>query len=317
MFKAIFTLFFSCITLSAQDIQLIDGNGNIYNLNLNHPNTIEYIPIQTKQSSSGVYSGGNYSKFEIQKKQIENLTSLFSEINHSQYKKTENYNKGTRHLVWLNNNEKKEYYFPLNDKVGDKIESKFKEFLSMQNNSETNLHFFQNPLIIPSENNPWSALAKNPKLDPQGNKIPLTNPNENNIMPVNLPTELLYKGNHLLFYALDSSEIRVNENYFSELYRTDVTKLTLDTPVLIGVVLTPLRTDSDFLMNFLIQSQVLISYWHTDAEIKLLDRLISKNEVCYSFLGEHHYYTNKKNTTAYQFKTCINNESGKITTIGI
>lgn len=53
-----------------------DGSGNVYTLD-SVTMTIEYDPAKLEESSSGMYSGGKYTKKEISPKQYDAVASLF------------------------------------------------------------------------------------------------------------------------------------------------------------------------------------------------------------------------------------------------
>jgi hypothetical protein len=51
-----------------------DGNGNLYIIS---DNLVEYIPVEPAESSSGLYSGGEYAKKIIQQSSYDEIKSLF------------------------------------------------------------------------------------------------------------------------------------------------------------------------------------------------------------------------------------------------
>ncbi len=53
-----------------------DGSGNQYFI---EPDSIEYIPIKSHQSSSGIYNGGDHVKKTITQHQYEAILSIFNE----------------------------------------------------------------------------------------------------------------------------------------------------------------------------------------------------------------------------------------------
>lgn len=52
-----------------------DANRNRYGL---HGKNLEYIPVNAKESSSGIYSGGTYNSRELTEKQLRKLVALFT-----------------------------------------------------------------------------------------------------------------------------------------------------------------------------------------------------------------------------------------------
>ena len=53
-----------------------DGNGNQYII---EQDTIEYIPVKPKFSSSGIYDGGDHVKKKITQRQYNKIESIFKE----------------------------------------------------------------------------------------------------------------------------------------------------------------------------------------------------------------------------------------------
>ena len=53
-----------------------DGNGNQYII---EQDTIEYIPVKPKYSSSGIYDGGDHIKKKITQQQYDKIATIFKE----------------------------------------------------------------------------------------------------------------------------------------------------------------------------------------------------------------------------------------------
>jgi hypothetical protein len=63
-----------CASSSAESsFTYADGNGNRYIINVAENRSIEYVPIQPKDSSSGVYSGGEYVKKQISQEEYSQI----------------------------------------------------------------------------------------------------------------------------------------------------------------------------------------------------------------------------------------------------
>mgnify|MGYP006279404565 CR=1 FL=1 len=58
------------------ELIFIDGNGNKYIIRNRNDITIEYIPIESKLSSSGVYDGGVYKKAQISSSEFQKVRDL-------------------------------------------------------------------------------------------------------------------------------------------------------------------------------------------------------------------------------------------------
>lgn len=70
-------LLLTMLSVSAQtSYKYFDGNNNTFIIN---DSLIKYIPVKTKESSSGIYSGGKTKQVKINKEKFQQLVKLFEE----------------------------------------------------------------------------------------------------------------------------------------------------------------------------------------------------------------------------------------------
>ncbi|MFX0012496.1 MAG: hypothetical protein ACFE9R_19435 [Candidatus Hermodarchaeota archaeon] len=90
-------------------VQYIDGNGNQFIIKREIKATIEYIPVKPKNSSSGIYNGGNYIKKNLKKSQFLELSALLQQVIQNKDNKIENRTKGSGKIIHFENNQKNVY----------------------------------------------------------------------------------------------------------------------------------------------------------------------------------------------------------------
>lgn len=112
--------------------------------------------------------------------------------------------------------------------------------------------------------------------------------------------------------------VAVNSNYFSDLRRGDATRLGMGQPHRIGEFrdLTFHRLNPRDLVLFLIQSQVIETYWHLEAKIWFLRDKDSPETYQAWFHGVHTYYTNEQNDDAFSFVVAIDKRTGEMILTG-
>ena len=72
-----YTILINLLNFSCMNDSLVyeyaDGNGNTYKL---QPTSLEYVPVKKKESSSGMYSGGEAKTVTITAEQYKNISAL-------------------------------------------------------------------------------------------------------------------------------------------------------------------------------------------------------------------------------------------------
>lgn len=115
------------------------------------------------------------------------------------------------------------------------------------------------------------------------------------------------------FLAVDREKRRVvaNEKIFGDLRRQDATRPDEQERREIGLVREKrLVADPARLFCFLLESQIVQTYWHVEARLTLRAFTDSPDEAVASFDGEHIYFTNEKNEERYRFSMHLNKKSG-------
>ncbi len=125
-------------------------------------------------------------------------------------------------------------------------------------------------------------------------------------------------GEPLLFRARGKKIVGVSAKYFSNLQRADATRIGGDSRIGIGNVrvaafssITP-----ETLARFLVESQLIITYWHIGSELCLEKETASRTEYIAWFTGSHTYFTNEKNVDPLRFAVRIDLVSGAMTVMG-
>jgi hypothetical protein len=116
----------------------------------------------------------------------------------------------------------------------------------------------------------------------------------------------------ILYRSETMREVAIDGNYFSDLKRIDITHMLSDVIYEVGYVKNSKIMDTSFLIPFLIQGQIIIPYIHTDAELEIIEIINNNISISFHFKGEHHFYTNKKNTSPLDFLVCLNQSTGLI-----
>ncbi len=113
-------------------------------------------------------------------------------------------------------------------------------------------------------------------------------------------------------------QIIVDKNYFSDLKLIDVTKFPLDESDVVGKVDTTIltgRTPRE-IAGFLIDSQILNTYWHIGADICLREEQDFGSHYIAHFDASHVYFTNERNVENYTFGVQIDKMTGTIAIFG-
>jgi hypothetical protein len=114
-------------------------------------------------------------------------------------------------------------------------------------------------------------------------------------------------------------KVVVNEKYFSDLAKADATRIQSgQQQQQIGKYLdksfaymTPRK-----LAYFLLDAQVITTYWHIEAELCLEDEVENEREYRAHFTGRHIYYTNRRNEEKLDFVIRIDKATGEMILLG-
>lgn len=106
-------------------------------------------------------------------------------------------------------------------------------------------------------------------------------------------------------------EIVFDKTYFKELILRDATSVGNTYP---GVIHTKLLDEwgGRKIANFLLESQVINTYWHMGAVLCLAEEDDNELEYVATYQGTHEYFTNERNVEELNFKITISKENGEL-----
>lgn len=298
------------------DFQFVDGNGNRYVITKEKLISLQYFAITPIMSSSGIYSGGESRSTFINQKQLDAFTSLLSGLEWKKDQETRDRRKGMSHVFWRKKREIKFHSFEMLDEKAEKIENLLKGYLMKVSNQSENDPLLGKKISVTREESPWLGFTNSYEEEEQGKHLkakPFPMPGYS---VFKLPTENSMEAQSFLARNDTHREVIVNERYFSNLERFDVTKLKLGESQFVGIIKDIKVRSAEVLIPFLLKGQILITYWHTDSEVTIERKEIKENEVFYTLSGTHHYYTNEKNSSNFRFKISINQTSGDVFVYG-
>jgi hypothetical protein len=122
----------------------------------------------------------------------------------------------------------------------------------------------------------------------------------------------------LIFRARGKKLVGVNARFFFDLKRADATRIGGNSRIEMGnvrIAALPSITP-DKLACFLVESQLIITYWHIGSELCLEKETASRTEYVAWFTGSHTYFTNEKNVDPLRFAVRIDLVSGALTVMG-
>lgn len=288
--------------MNDEPLRISDGNGNLYEIG---PTLLFYKPVTAKQSSSGLYSGGEPAALALT---AEMQNALQEAVHKAVAQKPDH----------ISNREKGSYQIAISKELiilrhGSPSAEALRTTLERIRKSAIPVPLLYN---VERGENPWSGMTDTAEQEERNRTI---HARSGDVLkgygPIDAPY-LKMQGRPLLFRSMQKKEVVVSEADFSMLTRPDVTRIAPGDEVVIGRALKGELLAPSFLLPFLLKGQILISYWHTDADIRLTSESESNGRICYEFGGEHHYYTNEKNTDPLSFAVCVEAKSGQISVLG-
>jgi hypothetical protein len=132
---------------------------------------------------------------------------------------------------------------------------------------------------------------------------------------------------HLARYAIDGApllavdrarrRVVVDAAQFGALERVDATRLRPGESKLLGTVLgEKLRSGPRDLALFVVESQLVESFWHVEARLTLVEEKDSAEEYRAAFQGHHVYFTNERNQDRLAFSVVFDKRSGALRVVG-
>lgn len=285
--------------MNYESLRISDGNGNLYEIG---PTLLFYRPVSKKQSSSGLYSGGEPAALALTSKMQSELQEAIHKAFAQKSDHISNREKGSYQIA----NTQAQITLSRGSTSADALR------ITLEGIKETAIPV---PLLynVNRSENPYSGMTNTAEQPERNRTIQATSIDA---LKDYEPIDVAYLGRPLLFRSIQKNEVVVNKADFSMFIRPDVTRITPGDEHVIGKALNDQLLDPSLLLPFLLKGQIIISYWHTDAEIRLTAESASNGRICYEFKGEHHYYTKQTNTEALSFSVCVEAKSGQISVLG-
>lgn len=283
-----------------------DGSGNRYSISAN---VILYSPVTEAESSSGLYSGGSPKAAALNTDEQKTLGQLFDRALRARESHAQTRAKGTIEISRSGEGPASSVILKHNSTPGVELETFLKK---LRDNADRQIPV---QYRITRDRNPWHGLTESAAQEERNRtlraaKLPVAGYN-----PVALP-EAAWRGRALLYRGDAAREIVVDASAFSTLKRPDAARLKAGEEIRVGQALRAELLEPRFLLPFLLHGEIVQTYWHTDSRLDLSAAEERGNRVCYQFNGEHHYYTNEKNTGKLHFSICTDAKSGEIFVIG-
>ena len=288
--------------MNDESLRISDGNGNLYEIG---PTLLFYRPVSPMQSSSGLYSGGEPAALTL----TAEMQSALQEAVHKAVAQKSDH---------ISNREKGSYQVAIKQeriilRRGSPSADALRITLERIREGATPVPLLYN---VERGENPYSGMTDTAEQEERNRTIQARS---SDALKGYEPIDAAYlkmQGRPLLFRSIQKKEVVVSDADFSSLLRADATRITPGEEVAIGRALKDELLAPSFLLPLLLKGQILITYWHTDADIRLTGESASNGRICYEFKGEHHYYTNEKNTDPLSFAVCVEAKSGQISVLG-
>jgi hypothetical protein len=313
----ILLLYFLCVsTLCGSDYFYSDGSGNRYRISKEKLISLQYFPITPLESSSGFYSGGEPKSGFISEKELSDFLKIIKSLPASEKVKSPNRRMGTGYLYWVKKGKKTEFVFEFKSDSYNRVESFLKKCLDNMKSNHLINQSFPEEFSISREESPWLGMTSSFEEEEKGKHIRAMSIPTSEYVAITLPEALVFENRSLLYRSEEKREVVVDSSIFTNLERVDVTRLSKGESVQVGQIIDPSFNKPNYLIPFLLKGQILITYWHTSANVTFKDSEKKGAIECFQFNGKHEYFTNEKNVSKYQFQICIDRDSGKIQVIG-
>jgi hypothetical protein len=157
-------------------------------------------------------------------------------------------------------------------------------------------------IFIDRGGSPWSGMTSTHEEEAASMKIKAVSFNKSIHTSFNNLEKYKYINEPLIFLDAKKRRVHVNSRVFSDISRGDATRLSEKDSIVIGKVKAGVSSVTpDAIIDFVIESHIIITYWHIGSEI-CVDR-VNDTEGSYSasFSGFHEYFTNSRNTGGLKF----------------
>lgn len=291
------------MNLDAAEMTFADGNGNLFRISGDRELSLAYEPVIPAQSSSGIYTGGEKRTVPLSSVDAERLRMLIRKAQAAEAVHVLKREKGTFALRWKEGEQELSLLLRAGSAEGRDIE----EFLRLC------LGGIQVTYAIDRGADPWHGLTGTAEAEERSRHIRAVAGPPQGFSPLVAPG-LTLNGKPLLYRG--KSEVVVEGSLFSDLERADATRLSSGHSTRIGTARTDEALRPAFLVPFLLQSQIIITYWHTNADLRLVKEERRDSLRCFVIEGEHHYYTNHHNVQHIRFAICTKASTREILVAG-
>jgi hypothetical protein len=121
------------------------------------------------------------------------------------------------------------------------------------------------------------------------------------------------------YLAVDRPRRRVvlNERFFGPFIRPDAPRLAAGERVRIGTVKEPRITAVPVeLVSFLIEAELIRTYWHVEARLGLEELVPAEGGVSALVEGRHVYYTDRRHEELVRFRIEVTTATGAVDVVG-
>ncbi len=136
---------------------------------------------------------------------------------------------------------------------------------------------------------------------------------DNSVYPIEADFNTVGDSDPVLFESREEKKIYIDEAYFSDLVRVDLTGLQEESYT-VGTY-KKINEDSSKpaeVVDFLLESNILKSYRHLNSDMCLVTEEDNEESYVAKFDATHYYCTNGCHEADYQFSVHINQSSGEI-----
>ncbi len=167
--------------------------------------------------------------------------------------------------------------------------------------------------LITRAENPWQGMTASYEQEEKNKQIASIDLDEKYFESF-IHLKEYDKPDPLLVRLKDAPNVVINSRYFSALIKADVTKAIPGQPQPIGYFVDTefKRLSARQLVIFLIESQIITTYWHVEAELTLTGEDDSPDFYQTRFEGQHIYFTNERNESKLDFTVRINKQDGRM-----
>ena len=168
-------------------------------------------------------------------------------------------------------------------------------------------------LNITRGDNPWQGMTSNHEQE-EANKY-IASTDLRGLDADYFPHLMNYEIPDWLLVRMKSvPQIVINSLYFSDLLKADGTRREHDGTQVIGYFkdLGFKRLSPRQLTLFLIESQIIQTYWHIEAELSLFSEKDTEDIYSAQFKGQHIFFTNDRNTNELNFTVSIGKKNGRM-----